>query len=78
MVFKGSVYLSKVTGDPVSVAEARTIMSQHGTLESVWHSSKTEKEMYSLPEGIWVKYAFFDDCRDAQVVSVPRLSHELR
>ncbi len=70
----GSLYLSRVTGGPISEAEAREILAGRGDLENLWHASQTDKEMYRLPDGIWVQFAFFQDCRDAQMVS-PSCSH---
>lgn len=64
----GSVFLSRVTGGPISEAEARNILSRYGDIQRVWHSTPTENEMFRLPEGIWVQYAYFQDCRDAQAV----------
>lgn len=46
-------------------------MSRHGPIESVWLCSQTDKEMFRLPDGIWVKFVYFQDCRDAQAVSWP-------
>ena len=69
-VFSGSLYLSKVTGGPISENEARQVLSRYGALEKVWYCSQTDKEMFRLPDGIWVMFAFFQDCRDAQVVSL--------
>ena len=66
----GSLYLSKVTGDPISEEEARQIMGRYGALERVWFCTQTDKEMFRLPEGIWIMFAFFQDCRDAQAVSI--------
>lgn len=57
----------------MSEAEARHELSPYGQIDSCWHSSNTEREMYQLPDGIWVKFAFFQDCRDAQ--SVRRYGH---
>lgn len=65
------MYLSKVTGGFVSENEARQVLAQFGALEKVWYCSQTDKEMFRLPEGIWVMFAFFQDCRDAQIVSLP-------
>ena len=65
----GAVYLSRLTGGPVDEDEARRALSPYGAIDSCWTSSRTEREMYQLPEGIWVKFEFFQDCRDAQVVS---------
>ncbi len=69
----GSLYLSKITGEPISESEARTIVCRFGVLEKVWYCSPTEKEMFRLPEGIWVMFAFFQDCRDAQSVNAPQI-----
>lgn len=64
----GSLYLSKVTGGTISESEAHQALSRYGALEKVWYCSQTEKEMFRLPEGIWIMFAFFQDCRDAQAV----------
>ena len=61
--------MSKTQGGPVSEGEAREMLNEHGPLESVWSASQTEREMFGLPEGVFVRFAFFDDCRDAQMVS---------
>lgn len=53
--------------------EARDLLCQYGPIESCWLSSETEREMYQLPQGIWVKFQFFQDCRDAQSVSLLRM-----
>ena len=65
----GAVYLSRLTGGPIDEDEARRALSPYGAIDSCWTSSRTEREMYQLPEGIWVKFEFFQDCRDAQMVS---------
>ena len=52
----------------MSEDEARRELSPYGQITACWFSSDTEREMYQLPEGIWVKFAFFQDCRDAQSV----------
>ena len=52
----------------MSETEARQALARFGALEKVWYCSQTDKEMFRLPEGIWVMFAFFQDCRDAQVV----------
>ena len=65
----GSLYLSERSGRPISESEAIRLLHPHGEIEKIWYSSPTDKEMYRLPEGIWVRFAFFQDCRDAQAVS---------
>ena len=65
----GSLYLSKIAGGHISEGEATKILSKYGALEKVWVCTPTDKEMFRLPDGIWAKFAFFQDCRDAQAVS---------
>ncbi|KAL9014866.1 MAG: hypothetical protein Q9173_000503, partial [Seirophora scorigena] len=62
----GSLYLSKVAGGEITEAEARQALAPYGALEKLWYCSQTDKEMFRLPEGVWVMFAFFQDCRDAQ------------
>ncbi len=69
----GSLYLSRVTGGPISEGEARNILSRYGEIEKVWYSSPTESEIFRLPEGIWVMYKLFQPSRDAQAVSIQNL-----
>lgn len=64
----GSLFLSKISGGPISEEEARRVLSQFGAIEKVWYNTQTDKEMFRLPEGIWVMFAYFQDCRDAQAV----------
>lgn len=66
----GSLYLSRTAGGPISEEEARDILAKEGPIEKLWTSSNTDREMFRLPEGIWVTFAFYQDCRDAQAVSV--------
>ena len=66
--YQGSLYLSRISGGPISETEARQVLSKYGALERVWYCTPTDKEMYRLPDGIWVMFAFFQDCRDAQSV----------
>ncbi|KAL9132292.1 MAG: hypothetical protein Q9175_006532 [Cornicularia normoerica] len=63
-----SLYLSKVSGGPISETEARNVLSRHGPIESIWLCSQTDKEMFRLPDGIWIKFVYFQDCRDAQAI----------
>lgn len=72
----GSLYLSRVTGGPISEAEARNVLSRFGEIEKIWYSTPTEGEIFRLPEGIWVMYKLFQPSRDAQAVStlIPRVT----
>ena len=65
----GALFLSRITGGAITEEEAREILRGFGDLEKVWVSSDTDKEMYRLPDGIWVQFAYFQDCRDAQMVT---------
>lgn len=49
--------------------EARRVLTPFGALQQTFTISKSDMEIFNLPEGIWVKFAFFQDCRDAQIVS---------
>lgn len=77
MTTSGSLYLSRVTGGTISETEARQVLSRFGALEKVWYCSQTDKEMFRLPEGIWIMFAFFQDCRDAQAVRFPLQAHNI-
>lgn len=69
-MFLGSLYLSRTSGGPIAESDARAILAGYGPLEKLWISGPTDREMFRLPEGIWVTFAFFQDCRDAQAVGV--------
>lgn len=69
MVIAGSLYLSKITGGDIPEEEARRVLARFGDIERLWYCSQTDKEMFRLPEGVWVMFAFYQDCRDAQAVS---------
>ncbi|KAL9066552.1 MAG: hypothetical protein Q9157_007112 [Trypethelium eluteriae] len=47
------------------MANLFTRMNVFGAIEKVWLPSETDREMYQLPQGIWVRFAYFQDCRDA-------------
>ncbi|MCJ1288114.1 hypothetical protein MMC26_007469 [Xylographa opegraphella] len=61
-----SLYLSRVTGGAISEEEACDILKDFGPFEKVWVTSPTDKEMYRLPDGVWVMWAYFQGARDAQ------------
>lgn len=65
--------MSRVTGGHITEVEAIHVLHQYGKIQETWYANQTEKEMYRLPEGIWVRFAFFQDCRDAQAVSASML-----
>lgn len=65
----GAVYLSKITGGPVSDEEARNVLGRFGAIEETCPTTVADQQMHGLPEGIWVKFVFFMDCKDAIAVS---------
>ncbi|KAL8734416.1 MAG: hypothetical protein Q9181_003219 [Wetmoreana brouardii] len=82
-----SLYLSKITGGSISEDEAREVLGRFGAIEKLWYCSDTDKEMFRLPEGVWVMFAFFQDCRDAQAgfrddptyrLEQPRMPEDMR
>ena len=67
----GSLYLSRITGGLITEQEAYEILKDFGPLEKVWIASPTDKEMYRLPDGIWIMWSYFQGARDAQNVREP-------
>ncbi|KAL8661369.1 MAG: hypothetical protein Q9202_005671 [Teloschistes flavicans] len=55
-----------LSGGAIPEEEARQVLGRFGAIEKLWYCSDTDKEMFRLPDGIWVMFAFFQDCRDAQ------------
>ncbi|KAI9703275.1 MAG: hypothetical protein M1836_007841 [Candelina mexicana] len=60
------LYMSKLSGDSIEEREARAQLEHFGAIEAVWYPTKTDTVMYQLPKGIWIQFAYFQDCRDAQ------------
>jgi len=48
--------------------QAREIMEPFGELESITYPTETELALYRLPRGCFVKYVYFQDAKDAQLV----------
>ena len=69
--------MSRVAGGHITEDEVVQVLHLYGKIQETWYAMPTEKEMYRLPEGIWVRFAYFQDCRDAQAVSTSRLPHRL-
>jgi len=61
----GALYLSRITGGHISEEEANEVLDGFGPLEKIWIASPTDKEMYRLPEGVFVMWEFFQAARDA-------------
>ena len=57
-----------MNGDIVFEREARQLLSMYGEIEKVWFSTDTDKEMFNLPEGIWVQFKYFGAYQEAKEV----------
>jgi RNA recognition motif. (a.k.a. RRM, RBD, or RNP domain) len=74
----GAVLLTRHTGGQINDEEAREALGRFGDIEETSPISVADQKLANLPEGRWVKFAFFQDCRDAQFVYfLPSLSHLL-
>jgi RNA recognition motif. (a.k.a. RRM, RBD, or RNP domain) len=68
--------LTRHTGGPVSDEEARNVLERFGAIEETCPISVGDQKVANLPEGRWVKFAYFQDCCDAQYVcSLSCFSH---
>ena len=64
-----------MNGSTLAEAEAREVMASQGPIETIWSASQTEREMFGLPDGLFIRFAFFDDCRDAVAVSCQPIAY---
>ncbi|KAK4987669.1 hypothetical protein LTR66_007533 [Elasticomyces elasticus] len=60
-----ALYVSLISGGPINTSEVLQILDGYGAFESYWVPSKTECEINKLPEGMFVRFAYFLDSRDA-------------
>jgi hypothetical protein len=77
-MYIGTAYLTKVTGGPVGNDEARDVLGQFGAIEETCPTTVADQEMHGLPEGCWVKFRYFMDCKDAVMVSFFLLQNSYR
>lgn len=69
--FQGAVLLTRHTGGQITDEEAREVLGRFGDIEETAPISLADQKLANLPEGRWVKFAFFQDCRDAYTVWSP-------
>jgi len=70
----GSVVLSRVGGGPVSKDEAHELLSRYGPIQETQPTTHADANTHGIPEGIWVKFAYYLDFKDALKVSChPRI-----
>jgi RNA recognition motif. (a.k.a. RRM, RBD, or RNP domain) len=60
--------LTRHTGGSISDEEARRVLESFGAIEEISPISIADQKIANLPEGSWVKFAFFQDCVDARIV----------
>jgi hypothetical protein len=66
----GTLLLSRHTGGPITDEEARNLLSRFGAIEETCSISVADQKVTNLPEGRWVKFAYFQDCQDARSVCI--------
>ena len=67
----GAVIIFKPSGEAITEEEAREALGQFGTLDFVCPTSILCGRSGNLPNGIYARFAFYLDCRDALKVCFP-------
>lgn len=67
----GSVVLSRVGGGPISKEEAESLLGQYGPIQEMYPTTHADARLHGTPEGMWVKFAYYLDFKDAARVSCP-------
>lgn len=65
----GAVILSKVDGANVTELEARHLLQNYGPLELVALTTTPNRRTGNMVPGVFVRFAYYLDCRDALRVS---------
>ncbi|EXJ81836.1 hypothetical protein A1O1_07901 [Capronia coronata CBS 617.96] len=60
-----AVILSRQDGGNVSEAEARHMLSKYGPIELCVHTQAMDRSKHNMAAGVYVKFAYYLDCRDA-------------
>lgn len=60
--------MSMHTGQDVDRADILRIVTPFGPLEKDWFASETDREVYQLSKGMFIRFSFFTDCRKAEQV----------
>jgi len=68
-VSTGSVVLSRVSGGAVTREEAEELLAHYGPIEQMQPTTHQDKRLHGVPEGMWVKFAYYLDFKDAVKVS---------
>lgn len=65
----GSVVLSRVGGGAISKEEAQGLLGHYGPIQEMQPTTNADARLHGIPEGIWVKFAYYLDFKDALKVS---------
>jgi len=60
-----ALYISRKDGKEPVEEEVRELLTKAGPIEKIFAPSETDMEKHRLPQGLWVRFAFWEDCRDA-------------
>lgn len=66
---KGTVFLFKANGSSISIDQANEFLQSFGPIQKAWIPSDTEQEMFGLPNGVFIRFKYYDHCQEALDVS---------
>lgn len=61
----GSVILSRAGGGAISKEAAHALLSGYGPIAEMQPTTHADANLHGIPEGMWVKFAFYLDFKDA-------------
>ena len=67
--YSGAVILSKADGGSVTEAEARGVLERFGPLDLIAATNALNRRFGGLAQAMFVRFAYYLDCRDALRVS---------
>ncbi len=73
----GAVIIFKSSGETTTEEEARETLSSFGALDIICPTSSLRGRSGNLPDGIYARFAFYLDCRDALKVCLILARHRL-
>ena len=68
MTSSGTLILSRIAGGPITEPEVHALLDRYGAIEWMAPVTVRDQEVHDIPDGVWVKFAYYEDCRDAQIV----------
>jgi RNA recognition motif-containing protein len=70
LLWPGAVIIFKPNGERIFENEAREVLSQYGALDFVCSTAVLRGRSSTLPHGVYARFAFYLDCRDALKVFI--------